>query len=403
MRQKAELIGLGVKNGITNLETIKKAYNEYAEGGPLKPYSAGSLVDAIYKSSKGEEYLGEPSHHYDVTIPEEEANRLGYYPNSRGHRDDRVKKPAHPTHPSRGNWHSFEEFELTDKGMESPNYTLFGLNDGGQDPQAVMTYKEGIVLPEITVTPKRNYIYNSYDNINIYATGGPFRPRPKAVPKGHSSEIYDNPEWYEEHREDVEAHNKEVEERHRKYEERRQREVDKAEAQFNSMRGANDELAKTIKTPIFTKEQINEAQANQYEKNLNTWRPTLQTADLGLNLATMYSGNPTLFGLSMFTNGVQLGDAIANDESISGETTSLLFDTAGLLGSFNRLPTLKFQRTGPNGRRTTYTIDTDKVADRAGFIWNGVDSASDLYGIGNFGVNWASTPNANLVFQPFNK
>lgn len=168
MKDKAELMGIFVKNGITKLNDIRDTYNKYAKGGPLNPYSAGSLVDAIYKNSKEEEYLGEPSHHYDFTIPEEEANRLGYYPDERGHRDDRVKKPAHPTHPSRGKWNSFEEFELTDRGMENPNYTLFGLNDGGQDHQAVMTYKGGVVLPEITVTPERNYIYNPYDNINIY-------------------------------------------------------------------------------------------------------------------------------------------------------------------------------------------------------------------------------------------
>ena len=145
---------------------------KHEDGGPLNPYSAGSLVDAIYRNSKREEYLGEPSHHYDFTIPEEEANRLGYYPDERGHRDDRVKKPTHPTHPSRGKWKPFEEFELTDRGMENPNYTLFGLNDGGQDPQAVMTYNGGIVLPEITVTPKGSYIMNPYDNIKIFDKGG---------------------------------------------------------------------------------------------------------------------------------------------------------------------------------------------------------------------------------------
>lgn len=169
MKDKASYIRMGVENGITDLDTIKEVYNKFAEGGPLNPYSAGSLVDAIYRNSKGEEYLGEPSHHYDFTISEEEANRLGYYPDERGHRDDRVKKPAHPTHPSRGKWNSFEEFELTDKGMENPNYTLFGLNDNNQDPQAVMTYKGDIVLPEITITPnKKRYIHNPYDNINIY-------------------------------------------------------------------------------------------------------------------------------------------------------------------------------------------------------------------------------------------
>lgn len=145
---------------------------KHADGGPLNPYSAGALVDAIYSSFNGEKFLGKPSHNYDFTISEEEANKLGYYPDERGHRDDRVKKPTHPTHPSRGKWNSFEEFELTDKGMENPNYTLFGLVDGGQDPQAVMTYKGGVVLPEITVTPKESYIMNPYDNIKIFDKGG---------------------------------------------------------------------------------------------------------------------------------------------------------------------------------------------------------------------------------------
>lgn len=239
------------------------------------------------------------------------------------------------------------------------------------------------------------------DIYNKYAEGGPFRPRPKAVPKGHSSEIYDNPEWYEEHKEDVEAHQREIEERQRRYEEKRQIETNKAKAQFDSMRRANDKLSEAVNTPVFTKQQLREAQDSQYRKNLNTWKPALQTADLGLNLATMYSGSPTLFGLSMLTNGVQLGDAVAKDEPYTGEATSLLFDTIGLLGSFNKLPTLKFQRSNPNGRNTTYVINTDKVADKAGFIWNGIDSAQDVYGISNFGYNYSTTPNANLIFQPF--
>lgn len=35
MRQKSDLISLGVKNGITDLTTIKDIYNKYAEGGGL--------------------------------------------------------------------------------------------------------------------------------------------------------------------------------------------------------------------------------------------------------------------------------------------------------------------------------------------------------------------------------
>lgn len=126
--------------------------------------TVGEQVDALYSVFPKEEFLGDPSHHYLFTIPEEQADSLGYLPDSRGHRDDRVKLPAHPSHPSRGTWNG-NEFQLTDLGMQSPNYTLFGLNDGGQDPQAVLTYKGGAVIPEITVTPNGNYVENPYDNI----------------------------------------------------------------------------------------------------------------------------------------------------------------------------------------------------------------------------------------------
>lgn len=63
------------------------------------------------------------------------------------------------------------------------NLTLFGTADGNQDGQTTMIYKGGVVLPEITVTPKQGrYIDNTYDQIKIYPNtikkhqqGGPFQ------------------------------------------------------------------------------------------------------------------------------------------------------------------------------------------------------------------------------------
>ena len=149
-----------------------KGYWDFKQQQAHGPYSAGELVKSIEEFTKHEEYLGPPSHNYDFTLSEEWADKHGYYPDERGHRDDRVKKEAHPTHPSKGKWKSQYLFDLTDKGFEDPNFILYGLNDGGQDLQATMTYREGIVLPELTVTPKGNYIYNSYDNIKAYQPGG---------------------------------------------------------------------------------------------------------------------------------------------------------------------------------------------------------------------------------------
>ena len=167
LADKAEMIGIAVKNGITTLPEIRAKYNEFAEGG----YTVGELVDAIYANNPTEEYLGEPEHHYDFTESEEWANAHGYYPDARGHRDDRVKKPTHPSHPSRGRWDG-DKFVLTDFGMQNPNYTIFGLTDGGQDPQAILTYNGGVVLPEVTVTPQSNYIFNPYDNIKLHIKAG---------------------------------------------------------------------------------------------------------------------------------------------------------------------------------------------------------------------------------------
>ena len=148
-----------------NKETSFPIINIFRDGGS---YSAGNMVAAIKRSTAKEEDLGKPKHNYDFIQSKKWANAHGYYPDERGHRDDRVKKPAHPTHPSKGKWNGLNEFQLTDLGMKDPNYIMFGMADGGQDPQAVLTYKGAVILPEITVTPKSNYIHNSYDNRNIY-------------------------------------------------------------------------------------------------------------------------------------------------------------------------------------------------------------------------------------------
>ena len=89
---------------------------------------------------------------------------------SRGHYSDKVKLSNHPTHPSRGRFNkSGTKFYLTDFGMQNPNLTLFGTADGNQDGQTTMIYNSGVVLPEITITPKQGrYIDNTYDQIKIY-------------------------------------------------------------------------------------------------------------------------------------------------------------------------------------------------------------------------------------------
>ena len=52
MGERAALIRIAVDSGVYSIDDIVNTYNSYAEGGPINPYSAGSLVDAIYRNSK---------------------------------------------------------------------------------------------------------------------------------------------------------------------------------------------------------------------------------------------------------------------------------------------------------------------------------------------------------------
>lgn len=178
LQDKAKYIRLGVQSGIYDLNTIKQAINTYQDGGYTnndknsrgKQYSSQHINDLFNQNFK-QEWLGEPLHHYDVTISDQEADSLGYKKNYRNHRDDRVKKPAHPTYPNRGHWVNYDsDFSLSESGLDDSNHTLFGTHEN--DPNARILYNNSVVLPEVTVTPKGNYYYNPYDNIKYYGGGG---------------------------------------------------------------------------------------------------------------------------------------------------------------------------------------------------------------------------------------
>lgn len=71
MADRAAYIKIGLDNGITNLKIIRDTYNRYAKGGPLNPYSAGSLVDAIYRNSEGEKnYIHNPYDNINIYLHE---------------------------------------------------------------------------------------------------------------------------------------------------------------------------------------------------------------------------------------------------------------------------------------------------------------------------------------------
>lgn len=149
-------------NGWFKTKDLKKNHPlTYQQGGS---FTTGALVDAIYDNGLEQKYGNGNYNNFNPKL----LSQLK--PNKNNHYDDIVKLRNHPTHPSRGRFNkSGTKFYLTDFGMQDPNLTLFGTADHNQDGQTTMIYKGGVVLPEITVTPKHGkYIDNTYDQIKIY-------------------------------------------------------------------------------------------------------------------------------------------------------------------------------------------------------------------------------------------
>lgn len=163
-------------NGWFKTKDLKKNHPlTYQQGGN---FTTGALANTIWEFPNQIKY-GNGNHN---NVNNKLLSQLT--PDSKGHYDDKVKLSNHPTHPSRGRFNkSGTKFYLTDFGMQNPNLTLFGTADHNQDGQTTMIYKGGIVLPEITVTPKQGrYVDNTYDQIKIYPNtikkhqqGGPFQ------------------------------------------------------------------------------------------------------------------------------------------------------------------------------------------------------------------------------------
>ena len=163
-------------NGWFKTKDLKKNHPlTYQQGGN---FTTGALADTIWEFPNQVKY-GNGNYN---NVNNKLLSQLTL--DSRGHYSDKVKLSNHPTHPSRGRFNkSGTKFYLTDFGMQNPNLTLFGTADGNQDGQTTMIYKGGVVLPEITVTPKQGrYIDNTYDQVKIYPNtikkhqqGGPFQ------------------------------------------------------------------------------------------------------------------------------------------------------------------------------------------------------------------------------------
>lgn len=65
MKEKSDMMKVAVQQGIYNLSDIRKAYNEYAEGGDTeKEYYAGTLPEVEISTPRIDSYIAQPSSTY---------------------------------------------------------------------------------------------------------------------------------------------------------------------------------------------------------------------------------------------------------------------------------------------------------------------------------------------------
>lgn len=168
------------------------------------------------------------------------------------------------------------------------------------------------------------------------------------------------------------------------------------EKEFNSLRNIPSQMSPNDTIQAINK-NIPEAYKQQYINNINMYRPALDTIDLGINLYSLYNPTVPVLSAGLLTNGLQFGQSIVDDDLGATDYSALAFDTLGLLGATNKLPTRL--RIGKNR-----FWDIDKTADYLGVGQNILDSAGDVYDLGKTGYHlYNNTGSNNLYMSPFEK
>ena len=168
------------------------------------------------------------------------------------------------------------------------------------------------------------------------------------------------------------------------------------EKEFNSLRNIPSQMSPNDTIQAINK-NIPEAYKQQYINNINMYRPALDTIDLGINLYSLYNPTVPVLSAGLLTNGLQFGQSIVDEDLGATDYSALAFDTLGLLGATNKLPTRL--RIGKNR-----FWDIDKTADYLGAGQNILDSAGDVYDLSKTGYHlYNNTGSNNLYMSPFEK
>ena len=168
------------------------------------------------------------------------------------------------------------------------------------------------------------------------------------------------------------------------------------EKEFNSLRNIPSQMSSNDTIQAINK-NIPEAYKQQYINNINMYKPALDTIDLGINLYSLYNPTVPVLSAGLLTNGLQFGQSIVDEDLGATDYSALAFDTLGLLGATNKLPTRL--RIGKNR-----FWDIDKTADYLGAGQNILDSAGDVYDLSKTGYHLYNNKGSNnLYISPFEK
>ena len=168
------------------------------------------------------------------------------------------------------------------------------------------------------------------------------------------------------------------------------------EKEFNSLRNIPSQMSPNDNIQAINK-NIPEAYKQQYINNINMYKPALDTIDLGINLYSLYNPTVPVLSAGLLTNGLQFGQSIVDEDLGATDYSALAFDTLGLLGATNKLPTRL--RIGKNR-----FWDIDKTADYLGAGQNILDSAGDVYDLSKTGYHLYNNKGSNnLYMSPFKK
>ena len=168
------------------------------------------------------------------------------------------------------------------------------------------------------------------------------------------------------------------------------------EKKFNSLRNIPSQMSPNDTIQVINK-NIPEAYKQQYINNINMYKPALDTIDLGINLYSLYNPTVPVLSAGLLTNGLQFGQSIVDEDLGATDYSALAFDTLGLLGATNKLPTRL--RIGKNR-----FWDIDKTADYLGAGQNILDSAGDVYDLSKTGYHLYNNKGSNnLYISPFKK